>query len=473
MPNQIPQDFDGESWTCYQIAWPQSAEFEQMLRDMLYMLTRGRWWDETTGRVTDMQAIAWEMFRRNLPLSGCGQDDDNDECIPQSEYDRLLAELEERYTSGAGALIEGDDDMGQVVTDVTCENGKLYVWFGPCCKKKIGCIMDFEQEPEQYEWTPPEGFYTEPPAFSWSCRKAHAIVEGLNSMLNNAADLIENEPQGTIVKEWNDRLPWVQRGPFTTYRFLAEAYIVSTLLTWPEWTEQEKQTYRCQLSATLSPGLALTDEDYEVVKALFRTNDILSSDELTEGFVQFPKREGFDRLIKSTDYSVEPNCCVDANAWPNLDSPADGGWYFGEEQEITITSTGSSGWTPTDYDFGEQSHDVVGYVITQFSRSAGQLKRMGSVGTSIFNDSNDMGAYGVNYFNAAGGASPTLDEWFQSRGVGYKFSSTGRSYGTIAAPNLDAPVTPVATFNLGWNVSAEATIKIRLVFNTNSPSHSA
>jgi hypothetical protein len=55
---KIPDDWDGETWDCCLLFWPESPQWKAIVRGTLEHLARGRSWDETTGSILDVQAIA-------------------------------------------------------------------------------------------------------------------------------------------------------------------------------------------------------------------------------------------------------------------------------------------------------------------------------------------------------------------------------------------------------------------------------
>jgi hypothetical protein len=63
----IPDDFDGE-YCRYSVCWPKSSQWEAILRGVLVMPARGRFWDENTGSITEAQEVIRETFDNNLHL---------------------------------------------------------------------------------------------------------------------------------------------------------------------------------------------------------------------------------------------------------------------------------------------------------------------------------------------------------------------------------------------------------------------
>lgn len=65
MPMPIPSDWDGVSWCCNVIEWPASQQWQAILLGFITTPKRGRFWDITTGTITDVQAVGLEIFERN------------------------------------------------------------------------------------------------------------------------------------------------------------------------------------------------------------------------------------------------------------------------------------------------------------------------------------------------------------------------------------------------------------------------
>lgn len=54
----IPQDWNGQDWTCCLLWWPDSPQWTAIVRGTLEHLKRGRSWDAATGSIVDVQQIA-------------------------------------------------------------------------------------------------------------------------------------------------------------------------------------------------------------------------------------------------------------------------------------------------------------------------------------------------------------------------------------------------------------------------------
>jgi hypothetical protein len=61
----IPNDWDGTSFCCHIVEWPDSPEWRQILAGLLLSPTAGRFWDGATGTITDAQETGREIETRN------------------------------------------------------------------------------------------------------------------------------------------------------------------------------------------------------------------------------------------------------------------------------------------------------------------------------------------------------------------------------------------------------------------------
>lgn len=64
----IPNDWNGEDWCCWAVEWPNSVQWNAILRGFITTPMRGRFWDGRTGSITGAQLIGNEIYLRNEPL---------------------------------------------------------------------------------------------------------------------------------------------------------------------------------------------------------------------------------------------------------------------------------------------------------------------------------------------------------------------------------------------------------------------
>lgn len=70
--NPIPSDWNGQDWQCYILDWPNSVQWSGLLRGLITLPTRGRFWDGSTGSILNAQAIGREIENRN-PIMDCSE----------------------------------------------------------------------------------------------------------------------------------------------------------------------------------------------------------------------------------------------------------------------------------------------------------------------------------------------------------------------------------------------------------------
>lgn len=85
----IPDDWNGEDWSCYKVYWPDSQQWKALLMGLLTSPMAGRFWDQDTGSVRDAQSVGFAIEDRTIPLVGCDDEDCEDcekEPVPPLEW---------------------------------------------------------------------------------------------------------------------------------------------------------------------------------------------------------------------------------------------------------------------------------------------------------------------------------------------------------------------------------------------------
>jgi len=175
----IPHDWEiGDDMRCIRLMWPSSNEWSRLLVSLLYLLTRGREWDKESGTITEVQRIAWAIWDANVPLRACGDSGDGSAIAPPGTIE---------YRGGS-LIVIGEDEMGQVVTDVTYDaaTGELIIWFGKCCSTRItlagadaGVVV--YGEPELPDVPPGEDDPITLPEW-FACGKATEVIERIEAI---------------------------------------------------------------------------------------------------------------------------------------------------------------------------------------------------------------------------------------------------------------------------------------------------
>lgn len=158
------RDFYAGGFVC--VAIPQSAVglIQSAIEGLKYVES----WEGPSDE-RNLSAVQWEDIIALLmhPV----------ECESISEI------VETVYKTG---LLIGDEEMGQVVTDITCIDGVLYKHFGPCCKEAIICDVGSIIQP------PPEDTNPDPEdPTTWACNKSQGIAITWFGVINEVVAALE------------------------------------------------------------------------------------------------------------------------------------------------------------------------------------------------------------------------------------------------------------------------------------------
>lgn len=64
----IPDDWDGTTWECYFLTFPKSVQWDAILRGLISIPTRGRFWEAQSGSILAAQAVGREIVKRNQEM---------------------------------------------------------------------------------------------------------------------------------------------------------------------------------------------------------------------------------------------------------------------------------------------------------------------------------------------------------------------------------------------------------------------
>lgn len=258
----IPADWDGESWTCIQVQFPQSDEWLAILNGVLSQFERGWTWNRNSGSIKEAQAVGAEIWLRNEALISC-----EGEPIPQpepeiiirlcaAETDETESEEEEMTCNGPSLPIKWGDD------------GKLYYWH--CCAWELvpGDMSVDEGIPSGYEDD------MDPVPELSACGKATAIIEAIYLVATGMFESGSESPFTVVnfIKEYS--------APYTIKtKYAWEGYAESLILRRAGLDEEDifdavtKQEILCRLVRTISATTAdLTDADVHDIETAFNLN---------------------------------------------------------------------------------------------------------------------------------------------------------------------------------------------------------
>ena len=122
MKYPIPNDWNGNDWACYIVRWPKSLMWSALLRGLLMMPSKGRFWDERSGVIKDVQSVGWDIWAINGALTPCPDCVDNPVTNEPSETDSLQGCY---FMECLDEIGECDMANGPCLP-VKIENGKLY-----------------------------------------------------------------------------------------------------------------------------------------------------------------------------------------------------------------------------------------------------------------------------------------------------------------------------------------------------------
>lgn len=280
----IPSD-DAGNLECLRIMWPASQEWRAVLTGLIYSLTRGRSWDARTGVVKDAQSAAWELFNANFPWLDCANSSEN--------------EGGGASQCGGAILVVEDEDMGQVVTDVTVnESGQLVVWFGPCCSRAVGITLDsLAATSDDRDADLPDEYNPETTSQDVRCQKAGIITRNLSNMANLLLQYLANPLvagyRSLLTAEYpNVSFDWID---------MANAFVVLLVSEISDDglsdVSHEMSTYKCNLAAQFANTWTVTAEDFTLMKTALHSAFDLDSDALLHAIIDSVGRGDWGNIV--------------------------------------------------------------------------------------------------------------------------------------------------------------------------------
>lgn len=458
----IPQDWDGEDWACVKIQWPNSQEYWGLLVGLLTLMHRGRFWDEDTGSIRDVQAVAWDIFTKNYPFTDC----DNGQIDPPG--DSVIT----CYASGGS---DEDCDMGNCITNLEWgDDGKLYMYFGPCCRVAVegdaGAIVQPPPDDPQIDPDDPS---------TWPCNKAAGIADSLFSVITDLQTAISGElsvytmytPANAVLSKFNvdwEDVRWICAG------YIADRAAIDLLVG----DSTTPQRWACLWANLLSPTDALD------------TTEVASMMTALRGYYSAGVAEFIIRVMNGLKTSTLSwwarlfhdnlgNCgCPEEPG--QIVGPTAGGWYLDLPQTQTVLCDGGFNYTPA-YFRELAPHDAYGVYFTyehMDSNPTNGLKRHNSCNTpapdTCFVQANsDSHAYGVDYMQCGDAAyaqlAPLLLNPQQDKTIP-QWSDVVASPHAVAGDTIEFSLAGQRQGSEGEYVLVKFTM--RWLRNINSPSHS-
>jgi len=157
----IPDDWEGE-YCRYAVCWPNSPMWLAVLRGVLTLPARGRFWDEHTGTITEAQSVIRETFDNNLHLEevimSC-----NDTGLSEIAAALRLLALAQQQSAAAAVNCCGAGSSGNA----------------PAIEPPLGTI----EQGNPFSDPPPEGFDSWEEFQNDKCAVANDIVNQLQASL--------------------------------------------------------------------------------------------------------------------------------------------------------------------------------------------------------------------------------------------------------------------------------------------------
>lgn len=248
----IPSDWDGETWSCFQIQWPASQSYWALLRGFLSYGTRGRVWDANTGNIKAEQEKWWQIFDANVPFVDC-----NGDVVPGSDTDNKI---------GGGLVLVPAEWIENMITDVEfdCTTGILKFKSGLCCIKEIDltCLQSgvIGTNDDPYD----------PPAVQQACGKASGMVDMLWLVLDAGWDAQGSTWPTNWVNTVQAAVPGYDLDNLSIWRLvqlsvdLDNDYSKSEVLT-----DYRKQQLKCLLAPALDEtSVGITQTQYDAFRSL-------------------------------------------------------------------------------------------------------------------------------------------------------------------------------------------------------------
>lgn len=396
----IPDDWDGETWDCYKVRWPASARWLALLHGLLTTPTRGRWYEESTGSIKAAQLVGMQIFDNNIPLIPC--EDCEDENGEDDQRDRLIEAMQ-----CAGIVIEGESNMGQVVTDVTVEDGYLKVWFGKCCVQSFpltalqpGGDVPTEDVPQPGDVDYPE--YPETWDAGTACSKATILADTLVAVVDELLDAAEvPETPTKALRLVKARVPGVNFGNLSIYTAYAAAGVVRAAGMASEAEDpQVLVDLYCKLAAAIAPGNQGVDTGAEyddctaAIKSVLGDHFNLYTYPTTFGSIQTLYVNAWLAIGKGDTQALTTNafptgaedCDCDQYAQDpqGATEPNEGGYYlsrnfFANVAASQVVSADNPDWY-IYHPRATTEHKAYGWYLKMWYKLGGVVKRMGPTG---------------------------------------------------------------------------------------------
>lgn len=463
----IPDDWDGESWTCVQVQWPDSPKYLGVLLGFLSYLTRGRTYDESSGIIKDAQAIGWQIFNRNYGLTPCASEaqatpPDFDQWSPECAFDDL------------GAFWEEDCIMAGVL-DIKIEGGKLWKRMSPCCE----WIEVGDMDPAEVLSDEIIADVVEATGSGYNaCGKSYAALDLIFGVADAIWDASSDMPW-----QWTsnvkDRYPGISLTSYWIVMAITQIGMMAALGHGHDtvFDESTRQTVLCRLAARFNNDEeGMSDSNWHFLQGLFMGEYPPSVPNFFQ-YVMFAIGQGdLDTVTKLGAADDSQDCgCPASDYEDEYSTPNGDGWYLSDPLDtLVLDSTPSSSWTETCR-IHNLTRGAYGLVFEVFhpTGSPGDLKQMSGSTTcpgSLPDPCTTIWAGGgggllTSHPRVASGNTDVLDSLFGAGG--YQQRNGGGTFSSVpGTPRFYPGMPAVEAWHLGWNVDDYAEIrKLRWIYH--------
>ena len=257
----IPDD-TGAELRCVALQWPIGAEYDTLLRSVLYMLTRGRFWARETGSIRDAQSMGWRVFDANYPLMACGDSGTSDN---GDSGDSDAGSFEDIFAASGGlGWTEGDEMPCIDLTGlIRIQNGTLQVR-NSCCEWVTVGAMDspIDEIPSDIIG----GLLPEEQQYS-ACGRAYAVADAIFRVVDAVWDNKYSLPWNTIHDVESDA--GMNLTGSNVLLCQSQAVLADSLFDSADVSDvTQRQKFLCKLAAQFeATGDKLSAAEWDAVKA--------------------------------------------------------------------------------------------------------------------------------------------------------------------------------------------------------------
>ena len=458
----IPNDWSGDGWRCVRIQWPDSPLWIALLIGFITTAQRGWYWDERTGSIIDVKDVGLEIFARNFPLNDC--------------RNGVSATGEDDSLGIGGAGCDDCEDCMSCITNVTIEDGNLYIWFGPCCQILVGPVSDIggAAGAGEVDPSPPSG---------WPCNKARGMADEFAALaVVGVTELIATTPGGVApaapyLQAWLDVLPgvvWEQNYLWQAVVYYSNNETVINLgVTGAEYADW----LACKWATVLGDTSGLSVAEFEAMQSVITGIPNAETATFTQLLMQAMQYSRFSFWAQA--YYLETAACNCPEAATGETEPTAGGWYFSAPIDLTIACPGGAAFGYAEY-FQLLLHDIYGCMF-EYEKVSGdpinRLKRSNddngwtNYDTFMYLANSDFDVVATQYLQCGPNAFAELEDLFDT-----PIRKTNGEQSDVVGSPAEVAGNNALAINVGQATGdpAEVIVKftLRWLHNSGSPSHS-